>query len=276
MNLLGKIFVVLIFVMSLVFATFAIGVYATHQNWKAKAASLKTTIDERNTELEARKADIEKLNAEIEKEAVAKREALAKLETERVELAKDHDNLTKERDALLAQRQQAVAALDTAQQNLAKLTTEVNTLRDEIREAQARRDKSFDEVVRLTDQIHQARGELKRLSERDVQLAGQLAKAEGVLKMNDLSKDMPLDGRPPLARGKVLAINRDDMIEISLGSDDGLRAGHTLEVFRASRYLGKVEVLTTSNDRAVGKIIPGFKKGAIQRGDDVATRFTAA
>jgi hypothetical protein len=88
-----------------------------------------------------------------------------------------------------------------------------------------------------------------------------------------LSKDTPVDGIPPQVRGKVLAINQNNMIEISLGSDDGLRAGHTLEIFRASNYLGRVEVLSTSTDRAVGKIIPGFKKGAIQKGDDVATRF---
>ncbi len=34
MNLVGKIFVVLIFVMSIVFAAFSIMVYATHTNWR--------------------------------------------------------------------------------------------------------------------------------------------------------------------------------------------------------------------------------------------------
>ena len=34
MNLVGKIFTVLIFVMSLVFMSFAVVVYATHRNWK--------------------------------------------------------------------------------------------------------------------------------------------------------------------------------------------------------------------------------------------------
>ena len=34
MNLVGKIFVTLILVMSLVFMTLALMVYATHKNWK--------------------------------------------------------------------------------------------------------------------------------------------------------------------------------------------------------------------------------------------------
>ena len=37
MNLVGKIFTVLIFLMSLVFAGFAVAVHATHKNWMADA-----------------------------------------------------------------------------------------------------------------------------------------------------------------------------------------------------------------------------------------------
>jgi hypothetical protein len=127
--------------------------------------------------------------------------------------------------------------------------------------------------VELTDQIHQAQGEMKRLEERRVQLASQLAQATQVLTAHDLSTDTPVDGKPPEVRGKVLGVNQDNMIEISLGSDDGLRIGHTLEIFRGSKYLGRIEVLHTTHDRAVGKILAGFKKGAIQKDDDVTTRF---
>ncbi len=273
MNLVGKIFVVLIFVMSLVFMGFAVAVYGTHQNWKQKAedeakrvANLQTTVTER----EAEKA---KLEEELKRELNAREQALAKLETERNELATQREELVKQRDALLIKDKEAVAALDAAQQNLARLTTEVEGLRGEIRDTQAQRDKQFDRTVELTDQINQAQGEVKRLEERRIQLASQLASANLVLDRNGLHKDMPVDGIPPRLRGKVLAVNRDNMIEVSLGSDDGLRAGHTLEVFRGSKYLGRVEVLHATADRAVGKIIPGYKKGVIQRNDDVATRF---
>ena len=58
MTLLGKIFTVLIMVMSVVFMSFSIVVYATHTNWKAEAEGLKQNLDqqlERNQQLEARK-----------------------------------------------------------------------------------------------------------------------------------------------------------------------------------------------------------------------------
>lgn len=41
MNLVGKIFVLLIFIMSLVFMSTAVMVYATHRNWKEESTRAK-------------------------------------------------------------------------------------------------------------------------------------------------------------------------------------------------------------------------------------------
>ena len=274
MNFIGKIFVVLIFVMSLVFMSFAVAVYGTHQNWKKKAGRSKKVAERSQAELTKAEEDEDKLEAELKHEMTAREQAAGQAR-DRTRRAGHPARRTGQGARRAAGQRQgtAVAALDTAQQNLARLTTEVEGLRTEIRNAQGERDKHFERVVELTDQIHQAQGEVKRLEERRIQLASQLASANLVLDRNGLHKDMPVDGMPPLLRGKVLAINRDNMVEVSLGTDDGLRIGHTLEIFRGSKYLGRVEVLHATTDRAVGKIMPGFKKGIIQKDDDVATRF---
>jgi hypothetical protein len=273
MNFVGKIFVVLIFALTMVLMSFAVAVYGTHQNWKAEAEKQQDLVRIARAKVDEADAEKKKLEAELTQEINARDQALAKLETARVQLDTQRQELAKERDALLIKDKDSVAALDAAQQNLARLTKEVDGLRSEIRDAQEQRDKTFDRVVVLTDQIHQEQGENKRLEERSIQLAEQLASADLVLKRHGMHRDMPVDGIPPMLRGKVLAINRDNMVEVSLGTDDGLRIGHTLEIFRGSKYLGRVEVLHTTADRAVGKIVPGFKKGIIQKDDDVATRF---
>jgi len=273
MNLIGKIFVVLIFAMSLVFMSFAVAVYGTHQNWKKKAGDLTKDVQRERDNFAKLEEEKKKLEEAKDLEIKAQNDRLAKLETERVELEKQRNEKAKQLEELFVKDKAAVAALDAAQKNLAKLTTEVNGLRTEIRDAHGERDKHFTQVVKLTDQIHQAQGDLKRLDERNVQLASQVASSRKVLEAHGLNKDMPVDNIPPAIRGKVLAINGDNLVEVSLGSDDGLRAGHTLEIFRASSYLGRLQVLRTDTDRAVGKILPGFKKAAIQKGDDVATRF---
>jgi SMC interacting uncharacterized protein involved in chromosome segregation len=273
MNLLGKIFVVLIFVMSLVFMSFAIAVYATHRNWREETKTQQERVNIARTKLEEVEKQKTGLEQQIDREAKAKTAALAQLETAKDELAKQRDDMEKQRNLLLEKDKAAVAALDSAQQNLKKLTTEVDTLRTQIRTAQEARDQHFKQVVDLTDRVHQSQGEIDRLKERRTQLAREIADSRKVLTAHGLSKDTPVDGIPPQVQGKVLAVNRDNLIEVSLGEDDGLRSGHTLEVFRGDKYLGRIEVINTTPDRAVGKILAGFRKGAIQKGDDVATRF---
>ena len=186
---------------------------------------------------------------------------------------KKRSDLQEERDGLYEKDKKAVAALAAAQQNLDKLTKEVEGLRTEIRTVQTDRDKQFEQVVKTTDQVHQIKGELTRVKEREQQLAAQVAQAKKVLAANNLKLDSDTDKIAPVVQGKVLAVNKNDLVEVSIGSDDGLKAGHKLEVFRGSSYLGRLEVLSTSEDKAVGKIMSDYKKGQIQRGDNVATRF---
>ena len=63
------------------------------------------------------------------------------------------------------------------------------------------------------------------------------------------------------------------MIEISIGSDDGLKEGHTVEVYRGQRYLGRAKIVQTAPDKSVGKILPRSQNGPIQVGDRVATKL---
>ena len=63
------------------------------------------------------------------------------------------------------------------------------------------------------------------------------------------------------------------MIEITVGADDGLRKGHTVEIFRGQRYLGRAVIIRTEPDRAVARVIRKFQQGPIQENDDVATKL---
>lgn len=58
--------------------------------------------------------------------------------------------------------------------------------------------------------------------------------------------------------------------EISTGSDDGVRVGQELLVWREGQLPSQVIVRTVANDRAVVEIVRGFQRPDIQRGDLVA------
>jgi hypothetical protein len=285
MNLVGKIFVVLILLMSFVFMGFAVAVYATHQNWEQVVnrqkkdaigglpVGLKIQRDEARAERDRLAGEKAAVEERTKTELAARQARLAQLETEAKELRTEHEALVNDHAKLVQQAREAVAAMESTQQTLAAMRKELDVLRSDIRTAQTERDDQFKNFVKLTDDYNQSQGELKRLQAQTMTLADQVQRYEAVARRLKVDLRVPPEDVKPTLDGLVLAANKDGLVEISLGSDDGLERGHTLEVFRGSRYLGRIEVFQTQPDKAVAKVLPQFRKGPIEKDDHVATRF---
>lgn len=292
MNLVGKIFIVLIFVMCLVWMGFSVAVYATHKNWKEIVEDpengLKFQVDRANEDNEELKDQKAKLESELAAEKAARRQVLAKLEMANAELKRQLVEQERDLNNEKQKATEALARLRDTEAEIAELRIDilggtrdgqqVVGYREEIRQAQADRDKYFDELVKATDQLHQAANEYRALRARTTALAADLADAKEVLRLHDLqSKPAVYQGTPPTVDGVVLKVGADGLLEISIGSDDGLLKGHTLEVVRqgggVSTYLGRIVVTETSPDKSVCKVLPAFLQGAIQRNDRVTSKL---
>jgi uncharacterized phage infection (PIP) family protein YhgE len=142
---------------------------------------------------------------------------------------------------------------------LTTVRSESDKLRAEIREAMAVRDKLFAQVVELTDKMHQLQGAMKVLKERNAQLLAQLSKAKSAV-------DEQIQ-----VEGVVTALGQDGLLEVSIGSDDGVRVGTKLDVIRGGMYIGRVQVLKTDPDRAVAQSIPDLMNGQPKIRDRVFT-----
>ncbi len=197
MNLIGKILTFLIFILSVIFMTMVLVVYATHQNWRdavmtpqdqataTKPLGLRYVLDEERKRNQDLKDELEALTQEKTRELDAKTQALTKLENENA-LMKDQikdlqQSVTKYDDSEL----KALAALKATQDQSAKFRQDVEGLRSEAKKAQSVRDEDFKEVVRLTDEMHQMINEMNELKNRNTTLAADLAKAREVLRHFD-------------------------------------------------------------------------------------------
>lgn len=277
MTLVGRIFVVLILLFSLVFMSFATMVYSTHTNWRDvilnPQTGLKPQLDReraRGTELQNR---LDALTKDIATERQQRDASLAALEAEKESLREERDRTVKEIADYVQKSQTAAAAMEATQQTLAKLRGEIDVLRQNIRDVQKDKEDQFKQVVELTDKLFQSQGEEDRLKAKNLELLEQVGRQKLVLDRHSLNEFEPVDGIPPKMDGIVLAINDEGFVEISLGADDGLRKGHTLEVYRANKYLGRIEVIDSAPDKAVAKIVPQYRQGNIQKEDRVATRL---
>jgi len=280
MNLVGKIFVVLILVMSVLFMAFAMAVYATHKNWRDVAMAPEVGLQARLEKAKKDNKDLtdeaEKLKQQFETEKAAKLQAVTKLESE-LEVVRGELKILAAKEAELDKaKREAVAAMYATQKNATTDRNEVVEQRTAVEEARKDRDAHFKEVVRLTDELNQAANEKELLRKRTEDLGKDLAKADQVLRKHGLDKNKNYANVPPTVDGYITSVGAG-LVEISIGSDDGLLKGHKLEVYRIgggqNTYVGRIEVVRIEPSRAVCKTDPKFQNSNMMVGDRVASKI---
>ena len=278
MNLFGKILVALNLVMSLVFMGFAVAVYSTHQNWRdvvdrdPKNESLPLRprglvyqvqdLLDKNLELGKK---IDALKAEVSQEKKLREVSLAVLETEKEKLTKDIAAKTQEITDITADKSKTTAAIEALTAEVGKKSVELETISASLEAKSAQVQDMHDKSIVLQNELAKAGATLARLQN---QVKDMLAdKVKG-----------PQQALSPKIDGVVRAATKD-LVEISLGSDDGVARGQTMYVYRpgataaATKLIGRIEILQTTADVSVGKVMPEYSKGLIEKDDRVATRF---
>jgi len=284
MTFIGKIFTVLIFIMSIVFMSMSLMVFATHKNWKLIATNaqpgsgqplgLKQQLEQRQQEIKKLRDEKAKLEELFAAERAARTYVVASLNSKLTQLDGQLKQKEQELTNLQGAHTEQTTALQTLENNNKALIEEVAQLRDNIKIAQQDRDTQFGEVVRLTDVLHTTSGDLRVRTERVGQLVDQVAAQKLVMDKVGVSIYTPVQQIEPKVDGVVLAVGAKDLIEISLGSDDGLKEGHKMEVFRGATYLGRIVIVRTEANRAVGRVVPEYRKGIIRKDDRVTTRLS--
>lgn len=284
MNIIGKIFVFAVFIMSLVFMSFAVAIYSSHINWEqevnrkaedvqgAQKLGLKYQLEEAQKERKKLEEQISTLVQKVAASEAARDQVVAKLRTALEEKDEELGKLLGEKQSREEDQRKALAEMQVAQANLEKAVKEVEMLRGEVREQQSKVDKEVDKAAELAQKLHETQSFLEIANERKEQLEKQVANARLLLKQQGLSLDALPKDRVPTLDGDVLAV-ADNSIEVSLGGDEGLQPGHTLEVYRAGEYVGRAVVKTVKPDRAVAVILREYARGVVQRGDKVTTRL---
>ena len=279
MTLLGKCLTALILILSVMFAALALVATASHKNWRDVVLKgvngqpgLKDQIEAISRDNQQLRDQRDRTKNALAREQVARKTALAALQTQLDRLQEELSRSGAEVEGLRTRNGELAASVDNQTKQLETLTAENAQLRTDIREEQAARDTLFTTTLELTDQMNVLRGFKQRLEQRNKQLMAQATRFEEVIAARGIDINEPLDGAPPERNGNILQIDRPShLVLISIGSDEGLRAGHFLEVTRKGRYVGKLKVRNTEPDRSVAEILKDYSEGILQEGDRVDT-----
>lgn len=285
MTFIGKLLVVLQLVLTVCFMAFAGAVFSYHTNWRNESVRLQSEVKKVADELKTEK---DRLNGTITKLTETKKlsdDEAIKARSEQAEVTKKADALTNDVARLNTDLTLEINLRKSAQQEAsirreeAKLLTEINdTLNKELNQKNT--------VVRAQeDDIFNKAIEIKSLTDKYTVLLETVATFTKVLATNGFSTDpksyAKINAPTELVYGLVIesdpkAKGGRELVQISIGSDDGLTVGTTLFVYRVGdrgKFLGQIKLVLVKPDESVGVLLAETKNGVIERGDHVSTKL---
>lgn len=290
MNLVGKILVVLQLVLSIFFMAFAGVVYNAQTVWRAEAIKEKANVVKATKERDDTRSDLDRTKTEMEAKVKAAETKAAALEADKAALTADTERLKKELGDVAVNRKTASEqALIAGEEAAARIEESLNLRQINYDQSKAR-DAEFDVRLKLEDQVHGLQIDLDAAKQKNRKLLSQVSILQQALEAAGLSSDITeLAGRaspPPRVEGIIEEIlppkrqGASELVEISLGSDQGLKTGHEMTVYRTGlkggqqpRFLAKIKIVNTKPDKAVGQVIEGSRNGVIKKGDNVTTKL---
>jgi len=255
MTFLGRVFTIVILVCSVAFFVAALLANASHMNYKDKLVDLRKQVDQLNTTIKATKTANEKLQTSLSQEQIARRAALAALQTQldlsASQLAEANKKLSDLNSVNTMQNQNLSQTID----RLKSTQSQNEAYKAEIDKVITDRNAVRIAVIKLTDELNSLKSiesdliaQVKQLQDSSTMFEALSETRGSALKSVGLTD---VDDVPPAdLRGEVLAVNSNQLVEISLGRDDGLREGHTLEIYRGAQYLGRVQISKTQDDKS--------------------------
>lgn len=274
MNLAGKILTVLILLMSVCFFFISIMLGAAHRNWKEAATRYRSEAEQFQRVAEDARSRGGEKDLILARERVARQMHTAQLES-RLRIAEEN---AREKDLAWREEQarstEIGEALKLAERRLERKDEEVQNLKDDKRTLATDVADKFALVQNLTNRIYELSNELDALKKSNSELSANLAQKSRVMRSYGLSDTQPTDHIVPKLSGRVTRVGQDNrLIAIGLGSDDGLRVGHELDIYRDDRYVGKIRVTRTDFNTSVGEVIRELMQDIVREGDNVTSRL---
>jgi len=287
MSFVGKILVVVIVVLSLLFMAFAGAVFAIHQNWNGKHTAAQTQLVSAQGALATSQEELETAKSKFNADLQLEKQRADRFQAENTGLLAQVATLN-EQNQLLGQQRETQTGLAMRKSREARFRQEESELqRIENEKLQSSLDKTAALARDLKDQVFGREQDLKALAKKHDLLVEQVAFLRKIVAAEGLETDPRVVARmqspPPPVDGLVSEVsrnraNRVEFVDISIGSDDGIVKGHHLDIVRVleggeSKWLGIVRIVDVRPDNAVGQVITAAKNGIIQEGDNVTSKL---
>ena len=279
MTLVGKILVIIILVFSIGFLTLSTVVFTTSTKWKEKNEALAKQVQDNQAKLRDAEASRDRTKKEFDAAtadlAARQKQYEAQINAKQKDLDTIQKEITDNRTLLETAQKVAKESLDVAgarTQEADELKTVVASTQKQANEFKEQQRDLKDRIRILEREVAVAKDVNERLRDRTTKYVN-LIRSKGI----DLNAASDTSTPPPSVEGKVLKVGaRNDSVEISIGSNDGIAPGHTLFLYSTNppSFKGKIEVKAVDPNQATGKVIGKTVNGQkILEGDNVSSEI---
>ena len=287
MSALAKVFVVFVFLLSILFFGTSATLYLTREDWAKNYDTYKAAV-------EVKVSELEKNNSDLKGERNDLQDALRLVSEDELDKAGTIQVLRNEikgKDAQIAnisaERNESINA-KTASDNLnASLTDQNKTLTTQLSEAHDKRDSAIGsekvanaEKFRMkrdldatTQELHEARVEFNSLSEKFDSL--ELAYGAVEKKLGKDGVEAILSGlvSPPIDALVEEVDSNLRLVVLSVGRQDEVKEGVEFTIYREDKFVGKVRVNKVYENLAGARVLFTAEGSDIRQGDRATTRI---
>jgi hypothetical protein len=291
MNVVGKILVFLNLLFALVVAGFLVLDFSTRINWKARAKQLEDELKVAQVNTVIHGSTLGDLNNAVRKAEDALEEAKTRL--------KDAEDLSKVNEVKLNQLIQdeknshakTILALQESEASNKRLSEENKGLLATVQNRDSKILAQEKDITRFRNEAITNENEAKRVQSRVDQLLARNQELERTVASAKAGATAGAGGNvvqdpnrvnPPQAfvKGVIEKIDPQDrtLVQVSVGSDQGLGKNNTLEVYRLDprpEYLGTIRIVESFHHKAIGRLMRagGTARGPLKEGDIVASEL---
>ncbi len=290
MQFFGKFLVCVNAGLAILFMFFGAAVYNTQVNWREATQGLQEQLDNAGAEFSSLQTEYDGYKMAQQTVVDEANQKANRLQSDLLDVTARYEALQSENDQTKierdAQRENAVVARDEAKRRYDEAVKQ-RVINEKLHDSMNQLDR---ELTALKDELFNREVEKQELIAKHTQVLEDNATLKKVLLANRLKDDPEFyraqTSPPPTVVGVVLDAKKPrrsgghELIEISVGEDDGLVEGHEVYVYRTglndgrqAKYLGKARIVRATADKAVCEVILSAKNGEIERGDNVTTKL---
>ena len=284
MSTIGRLFVFVNLVLSIVFLTCGAFLLAKSDDFRGQLAKEKK---ERAADLAERQDRITKLEAEMngaKNDAEKDRIKATQAETDAAQLKLRAEKAEAENGRLGTEVARIATVLENFRKNNEDLQATVDKnrkdldgMRDERDGAKKKQEDAENALAQATDSSKSLESAKASLMEQVKSLEDKNTSAENALAIYSERTGIPLSDvkvAPPLINGNVTDVAADvKLIQLNVGADANMKKGYSVSIYRGNLYKGEAIIEDVQPKFSTARIVKVAPNRTIERGDNATTRL---